>query len=153
MGPVEGRKDDAIVTADGRIMPRAGLDQIHEFVDNLERCQLVQEKLGEVVVRVLPRPGFGSADASELIRQLEKRLGKSTLVRIEIVDRLDLTILGKERFIVSRLNLDRLTGIPLDVRDGDVRRSKIEHSDVPRNAVRNDARHSESQPVPMKPLL
>ena len=113
MGPVEGRKDDVIVTADGRIMPRAGLDQIHEFADNLERCQLVQEKLGEVLVRVLPRPGFGPEDERELANQLSRRLGKGTQVRIDIVDRLDLTISGKERFIVSKLNLDELAGLPL----------------------------------------
>jgi len=115
MGPVEGRKDDVIVTADGRIMPRAGLDQIHEFVDNLERCQLVQEKMGEVVVRVQPRPGFGPADAEELVHQMGKRLGESTQVRIEIVERLDLTVSGKERFIVSKLNLEQLTGLPLNL--------------------------------------
>jgi phenylacetate-CoA ligase len=138
MGPVEGRKDDVIVTADGRIMPRAGLDQIHEFVDNLERCQLMQEKLGEVVVRVLPRPGFGSTDASELIHQLEKRLGKSTQVRIEIVDRLNLTTSGKERFIVSRVQLDEMTGFPLDVRDGvqdDVRDDDVQKSDLPPSEI------------------
>lgn len=115
MGPVEGRKDDVIVTSDGRIMPRAGLDQIHEFVDNLERCQLVQTRIGEVVVRVLPRPAFSSADANELVHQLSRRLGKGTVVRIQLVDRLDLTISGKERFIVSELNLDQIAGLSLDV--------------------------------------
>ena len=120
MGTVEGRKDDVIITADGRIMPRAGLDQIHEFVFNLERCQLVQEKLEEVVVRVLPRPGFGPADADELIQQLRNRLGGGTRVRIEIVKQLDLTVSGKERFIVSKLDINQLTGLPLDVPQNEV---------------------------------
>ena len=113
MGPVDGRKDDVIVTADGRLMPRAGLDQIHEFVDNIERCQLVQTKLGEVLVRVLPRQDFGPSDESELAHQLSRRLGRETTVRIEIVDHLDLTVSGKERFIVSTLNLDQLAGLSL----------------------------------------
>ena len=115
MGPVEGRKDDVIVTVDGRIMPRAGLDQIHELAGNLERCQLVQERIGQVIVRVLPRPGFGSSDTKEIIHQLHKRLGESTEVRIEIVERLDLTVSGKERFIVSKLNLDQITGLSLSM--------------------------------------
>jgi phenylacetate-CoA ligase len=115
MGSVDGRKDDVIVTADGRLMPRAGLDQIHEFVENLERCQLVQERIGEVVVRVVPTRAFNAADSAELVRQLRKRLGQSTQVRIELVDRLDLTVTGKKRFIVSKLDLDQLTGLHLQV--------------------------------------
>jgi phenylacetate-CoA ligase len=116
MGPVEGRKDDVIVTADGRLMPRAGLDQIHEFVENVERCQLVQEKIGELTVRVLPRPGFNEADAQELSRQLWKRLGTDFKIGVETVKELPLTVSGKERFIVSKVNLDRLTGLALQVR-------------------------------------
>jgi len=116
MGPVDGRKDDVIVTTDGRLMPRAGLDQIHEFVENMERCQLVQERIGEVIVRVLPRPGFNDADAAELIRQLRKRLGRGTEVRVELVDDLPLTVTGKERFIVSKVNIDQVTGLQLHVR-------------------------------------
>lgn len=114
LGAVEGRKDDVIVTRDGRIMPRAGLDQIHEYVPNLERCQLLQEKIGEVVLRVLPRPDFGPADVQELVRQLRARLGESTQVRVQMVDRLELSVTGKERFIVSRLNLEAVTGLSLD---------------------------------------
>ena len=114
LGPVEGRKDGVILMKDGRIMSRAGLDQIHEFVPNLERCQLLQEKIGEVVVRVLPRPGFGPADVQELVHQLRVRLGESAQVQVQIVDRLELSVTGKERFIVSRLNLDALTGLALD---------------------------------------
>jgi phenylacetate-CoA ligase len=115
MGRVEGRKDDVIITADGRIMPRAGLDQIHEYVYNLERCQLVQERIGEVVVRVVPRPGFGINDSRELIHQLNKRLGSKTKVHIQMVDRLDLTVSGKQRFIVSKLDIDQLTGMHLEL--------------------------------------
>lgn len=114
MGPVDGRKDDVIVTADGRLMPRAGLDQIHEYVENLERCQLVQERIGEVIVRILPKPEFGAADEEELKRQLRMRLGAGTEVFVQLVDNLPLTAVGKERFIVSKLDLNQLSGLQLE---------------------------------------
>jgi phenylacetate-CoA ligase len=111
MGPVNGRKDDVIVTADGRLMPRAGLDQIHEFVEAIERCQLVQERIGEVIVRVVPKPGFGAADEEELKRQLRRRLGAGTEVIVRLTDELPLTVVGKERFIVSSVNLNQASGL------------------------------------------
>lgn len=107
-GPVEGRKDDVIVTAEGRLMPRAGLDQIHEFTNNVERCQLVQRKIGKVTVRIQPRPDFGKADTSEIIRQLRRRLGNNTEIDVEVVEKLELTPLGKQRFIVSSIDVNTL---------------------------------------------
>jgi phenylacetate-CoA ligase len=104
MGPVQGRKDDAIITADGRVMPRAGLDQIHEYVERMERCQLVQERVGEIIVRVLPREGFNDEDVASLMRELRKRVGERTRIEVRRVDELPLTVTGKERFIVSLLD-------------------------------------------------
>jgi phenylacetate-CoA ligase len=121
MGPVDGRKDDVIVTTDHRLMPRAGLDQIHEFVSNLERCQLVQKEVGRVIVRVQPREGFNEADKSELVSQLRKRLGPNTEIQVQLVKHLDLSPTGKERFIISQVDISRLTGVdlkPQGVRDG-----------------------------------
>jgi phenylacetate-CoA ligase len=117
-GSVDGRKDDVIITAEGRLMPRAGLDQIHEFVQNIERCQLIQRKIGEVTIRVQPRPGFNEADSAELVRQLRKRLGSSTMIEIERVEKLELTSAGKQRFIVSEVDIDSLTGMELGVQSG-----------------------------------
>ncbi len=113
MGAVDGRKDDVIVTADHRLMPRAGLDQIHEFVPNLERCQIIQEEIGEVIIRVQPRAGYSESDGQELVSQLGRRLGRGTRIRIQLVDRLELSPTGKERFIVSRLNVSQMTGLDL----------------------------------------
>lgn len=104
-GSIDGRKDDVIVTAEGRLMPRAGLDQIHEFVNNIERCQLVQRKIGQVTVRVQPRPNFRRDDEEEIIRQLRKRIGNRTEIDIELVEKLELTAVGKQRFIVSEIDL------------------------------------------------
>jgi phenylacetate-CoA ligase len=111
MAPVLGRKDDVIVTADGRRLPGAGLTLIHEFLDSIERCQLVQEHVGEVIVKVQPRSDFGPSDSAELERELRRRLGDAMKVKIELVDSLEVTITGKSRFIVSRIHPND-TGVP-----------------------------------------
>jgi phenylacetate-CoA ligase len=107
-GPVEGRKDDIIVTAEGRLMPRAGLDQIHEYVKNVERCQLVQRRVGEVILRVQSQPGFERGEREVLMRELRKRIGASTRVILEEVEKLELTPTGKERFIVSEVDVENM---------------------------------------------
>jgi hypothetical protein len=115
MGAVTGRKEDVIVTADMRLMPGAGLTILYEFIDNIERCQIVQDRPGAVTVRVLPRPGFNAADEAELKRQLAWRLGTSTEIEIELVSALEVTATGKERFIISKLDVDQLTGLAVSV--------------------------------------
>lgn len=115
MGTVEGRMDGVIVTADGRLMPRAGLDQVHEFAAGVERCQLLQRRLGELTVRVVPGRGYGASDAQSLVRELRRRVGEAMDIKLELVDDLPLSITGKERFIVSEVDIDRLTGLSLAV--------------------------------------
>ncbi len=104
LNPVEGRREDVLVTAEGRPMPRAGLDQIYEYVDRVEQCQLVQERAGEVIVRVVPRPGFSADDERTLVRELRKRVGEATRVTVERVEALPRSPTGKMRFIVSTLD-------------------------------------------------
>jgi phenylacetate-CoA ligase len=106
IGPVEGRRDDVLVTSEGRLMPRAGLDQIYEYIDTIDRCQLVQERRGEIVVKVIPRPGFTAAQESELVRQLRRRIGYGTAVQVMLVNNIPPSASGKIRFIVSRLGED-----------------------------------------------
>jgi phenylacetate-CoA ligase len=103
LSAIHGRKDDAIRTADGRIMPRAGLDQIHEFTPNIEQCQIVQENIDRIAIRVVPGPSFAADDAQLLRTQLAKRLGITLDIHVEIVERLELSPSGKLRFVISRL--------------------------------------------------
>ncbi len=100
---VEGRKDDSLITAEGRVMPRAGLDQVYEFSPNIEQCQLYQRVPGQVVVRVVRRPGYTDEDSHRLLSELRKRVGEGTEITIEFRDSIPLAASGKYRFIVSEV--------------------------------------------------
>jgi phenylacetate-CoA ligase len=113
MGTVDGRKDDVIVTADGRLMPRAGLDLFEEehAITAVERCQLVQERPGEIVLRVVPRAGFSPSAQAALVAHLRKQIGESTRIQVDVLETLPRSPTGKERLVVSKLNVDELVGL------------------------------------------
>jgi phenylacetate-CoA ligase len=115
MGPVDGRKDSLLVTADGRWVPSVGLERVYQAVEHVERCQLVQKRVGEVIVRVQPQPGFDAADATELVRRLRRLLGAGTEIRVEQVAELRGTANGKRRYVVSEVDIDQVSGLALQV--------------------------------------
>jgi phenylacetate-CoA ligase len=110
LGQVEGRAYDVIVTAQGRFMPRSGLDRFYEKVERVERCQLIQRQVGQVTIRVQPLPGYGETDEADLKRALQFRLGEDTRVQVEVVDDLPVTATGKARFIISEVDVERYAG-------------------------------------------
>ena len=80
---IRGRTSEFIVTPDGRRYPT-----ITHFVDllrNVRRTQVLQERAGEIVVRVLPLPGFSDADARHASRLFEERIGGGIRARVETV--------------------------------------------------------------------
>lgn len=103
MMSIDGRRDDSLVLPDGTMMPRAGLDQVYEYIPRIRRCQLRQESRDELIVRVEADREYSESDSRALVAQLRKRLGNRLAIRVERVDEIPLTGEGKFRFIVSTL--------------------------------------------------
>jgi phenylacetate-CoA ligase len=98
---IRGRTSEFIVTPDGRRYPT-----ITHFVDllrHVRRTQVVQETAGEIVVRVLPEPGFSEADAAHARRLFEDRVGGGIRVRVEAVAELERMPNGKVLNIINRM--------------------------------------------------
>lgn len=98
---IRGRTSEFIVTPDGRRYPT-----VTHFVDllrNVRRSQVVQEREGEIVVRVLPLPAFSDADAKHAAELFADRIGGGIRVRIEKVAELERMPNGKVLNIINRL--------------------------------------------------
>lgn len=98
---IRGRTSEFIVTPDGRRYPT-----VTHFVDllrNVRRSQVVQEREGEIIVRVLPLPGFTDADARHAAGLFEARIGGGIRVRVEKVAELERLPNGKLLNIINRL--------------------------------------------------
>jgi len=98
---IEGRVEDYVQTPDGRLIGR--LDHLFKDATCVREAQIVQRELGEVVVRIVREPGY-STDVEQVIRtEARLRLGESTRVRFEYVERIERTVSGKFRFVISEL--------------------------------------------------
>lgn len=99
---VLGRVDDAIRTPDGRHVVM--LDWIFSGLFGLVEAQVVQERLDEVVIRIVAGTEFSQRDEHALLLRARERLGQQVIIRIERVAEIPRTRNGKFRQIVSRLS-------------------------------------------------
>lgn len=97
-----GRVDDAIRTPDGRQVVM--LDWIFSGLVGLAEAQVVQERIDEVVIRIVAGGEFGEGEQQALMGRARERLGEQVRIRIERVAHIARTPNGKFRQIVSRLS-------------------------------------------------
>lgn len=100
LGGVEGRKDDVILTRDGRRIGR--LDPVFKASLPIREAQIIQESLISVVVRYVPALGCTSTDLNTLVDRLRERVGDMEIV-LESVDQIPRTANGKFRAVISNI--------------------------------------------------
>lgn len=107
---VDGRLEDYVVLHNGARVGR--MDHVFKDQVRIREAQIQQDRIGEILIRVIPRPGYGPEDERDLIQEARKRLGPDTGIRVEHVERLPRTVSGKLRFVVSTLQGGRADGFP-----------------------------------------
>lgn len=95
-----GRTNDFVVTEDGRRIRPVGVFMGTPMV---KAAQFVQEQAGSVVVKIVPREGFGADDRRKVAEELDAELGHSIRYQIEIVDELPFGANGKLQHIISKI--------------------------------------------------
>jgi phenylacetate-CoA ligase len=99
-GAVEGRRDDVLVTPDGRMVGR--LDPVFKGTQSIREAQIIQETLDHVRVIISPAPGFTKAVEIDMINNLRDRMG-DVRITVELVDALPRTSNGKVRAVVCKV--------------------------------------------------
>lgn len=98
---IEGRSEDIVYAADGR--PVARLDPVFKGDLPIREAQIVQERLGELLILVAPSQGWQRAHETRIAGALRERLGDLEF-RFESVATIPRGANGKFRSIVSRLH-------------------------------------------------
>jgi phenylacetate-CoA ligase len=103
---VIGRMEDYVVTPDGRFVGR--LDHLFKDSRHVKEAQIVQNRIDELVVRLVTDEAYGARDEGAIREEGRLRLGSSIALRFEYVDQLPRSRNGKTRFIESSLNQQEL---------------------------------------------
>lgn len=98
---IRGRIGDYIVTPDGRKYPHISL--IVDLLRNVRRTQVVQDRPEEIVVRIVPFPGYTEEDEKHLRRCFQERIQGNIGVKVEYVSELERLPNGKILSIINRI--------------------------------------------------
>ncbi len=98
---VEGRKEDYIITKDGRRIGR--LDHLFKDTMGIKEAQIIQQDLDKIIVKIVPSDSFSEKDLYLLKNEIYVRLGNSIKVEIIEVNNIPRGPNGKFRFVVSEI--------------------------------------------------
>jgi phenylacetate-CoA ligase len=100
LASLEGRIDDLLYTADGRIVGR--LDPVFKGNLPIRGAQIVQEKLDRVRVRYVPTPEFTPEAGRSIVDRLRDRMGRVDVI-LEAIEELPRDARGKFRAVICNL--------------------------------------------------
>lgn len=103
LAKVDGRKLDALRTADGRLMPGEYFVYVFLPVAGVRQYQVVQRSLDTLLVRLVPDTGYDPAVQGAIRAEIRKLVGETVAVEFEEVDAIALTASGKRRVTVCEL--------------------------------------------------
>ncbi len=104
---VEGRVQDFIVTKDHRLISMTAVNMHSSVFDNVAQFQFYQSKKGEVLMRIVKKPGYTYRDTERILRELGRKFENGVDVTIRFVGKIPRTRRGKYRFLIQDLPLDR----------------------------------------------
>lgn len=103
LAKVDGRKLDALRTADGRVLP--GEYFVHTLMNfsAIRHYQIVQRSLDTILMRLVASDEFDASAEANVRDEIRKLVGDSITVEFEYRDEIPLTASGKRRVTICEL--------------------------------------------------
>jgi phenylacetate-CoA ligase len=105
MSSIEGRADDLLYTADGRLFGR--LDPVFKADIPIRSAQIIQEGLDRIRVRYVPAENFSRDAAESIVHQIKARMG-TVCVILERVEDIPRQANGKFRPVICNLSPEQI---------------------------------------------
>lgn len=102
---IEGRALDYYVDASGNLFPSTGSIMLVKESGNLKKLQFIQEKAGEVILKVVKNDFFSENEARAIMQSLMDRYNSKILFTMEYVDDIPPLENGKTRYFIQKLPL------------------------------------------------
>lgn len=103
LASVDGRKLDALRTADGRYVPGEFVVYAFLYAIGIKRYQVVQKQLDEFEIRIVRDHDFTEATIDHVRNELMKVVGSGVRLNFQFIEEIPLTPSGKLRVTVSEL--------------------------------------------------
>jgi len=105
---IEGRLQDLVVTKDKRYITLTALifAQHFESFSRIKEMQIVQEKEGEIKIRVVKSSQYSDKDENEIMSKMNMAVGDGLNIRFEYVGYIPRTKSGKYRFLIQKLPIN-----------------------------------------------
>lgn len=108
LASLEGRSDDVLYTADGRLIGR--LDPVFKQNLPVREAQIIQETLKRIRVRYVPAANFTPEAEQSIQERLQDRMGDIEVI-FEALEAIPLTKNGKFRAVICNLSDDEKSKI------------------------------------------
>jgi len=102
---VEGRITDFIVTPDNRFILGTGMSQTFWEMENVDRAILFQEKVSELIIKVIPNEGYSEEDTKLIEKKVRNFVGEDMKVHVKLVSEIPMGRSGKRRSAISKVNV------------------------------------------------
>jgi phenylacetate-CoA ligase len=96
---IEGRKEDYIVTKDGKKIGR--LDHLFKDTLGIKQSQIVQTEVGKITINIVLEDNFSKKDINLLTNEIFLRFGNGIDYEIKVVNEIPRGANDKFRFILS----------------------------------------------------
>ncbi|HEX2733491.1 MAG TPA: hypothetical protein VHM70_17895 [Polyangiaceae bacterium] len=96
-----GRSDDYVITPEGRRIMR--FDYLFKDTSQVREAQVVQERLGEIVLKLVRRPAYTVKDEHFIAGEVKRWISPLLRVRFDYVEQIEMEPNGKFRAVKSLL--------------------------------------------------
>lgn len=96
---VNGRNEDYVITPEGNKILR--FDYIFKDTDNVFEAQIIQKKLGEIIIRIVKRENYNVHDENIITDLIHKKISPNLKVFFEYVLEIERETTGKFRAVKS----------------------------------------------------
>ncbi len=101
MDAIEGRIPDILITPNGKYLTHNFFVFFFESIEEVEQFQIIQNKLDEIVVKIVVRKNFKLKTFNYIRDVIQKQVGPDVKLKIKIVPYIPPAKSGKRRFVIS----------------------------------------------------
>jgi len=100
---VDGRDTDIVLTPNGNRLIVHFFTGIFEYYPSIDNFQILQDRIGEITVNVVPMKDFSKNDWERIEREILDKGDRDLKINLNIVKEIPVEASNKRRFVISKI--------------------------------------------------